>query len=108
MAADLKFFNILRKRGFIEIICLFETTDEEILAEVKSVINLVYFGSNENVKFNTIKVAYFDHIFIHEILNFAKSLAEKRRKFFIYEITESFRRYLSRFGLDQVVLISSG
>ncbi|MBE7413505.1 MAG: hypothetical protein L6Q54_06885 [Leptospiraceae bacterium] len=106
MAKDLKYFKIEKKRGFIEIICLFEEANEDILQEIKSVFNLVFFGSNENIKLNTIKVAYFDHTLINEILNFAKGLKEKKRKFFIYEITNSFQRYLNRFNLDQLVPIS--
>ena len=107
MAQQFQFFTIVRKKSFIEIICLFEIPNESVMIEIKSVFNLVFFGSIENVKLNTIKVIYFDHLFANEILNFAKNLSEKKRKFFIYEITTSFRRYLIRFGLNQVVLLSS-
>ena len=104
MKQQYKFFEIKRKIGYIEIICLFEKSNEQVMYELKSVINLVFFGSSENVKFNTIKVVYFDQIFIFEILNFAKHLLEKKRKLFIYEITLSLRRYLLRFGIEQVLL----
>ncbi len=77
------------------------------MTEIKSVFNLVFFGSKENVRLNTIKVKYFDHLTGNEILNFAKSLAESRRRFFIYEITTSFLRYLTRFELNQIVAVSS-